>query len=729
VRTRISFELFDPQADALESSIDELLIGSDESGHAGTSFTLRAIGAILCFERPGLRAVLIQRDESKLRRDHLEGTGGLINMLAESQRERAVTVTPVEVRFDNGSSLRWSGCTRETEVARLLEQPIDVLLVDEVNDVPEPLYRRLRERVLSGVHPARRIVAASNRISQGWPAAHWNGVAVPGRGYIPMRPNDLDVELREGDRPIRFRDYIEQVRPGFRWLKHTELIVQGFQDLVDGVHENLAVFLPPQHGKSEIGPRLGAAYCLERYPSDWIGIACYGAAQANKRNANARDFYRRGGGKVKFGAGGVNMWESLFGGGSWSAGVDSGVTGNPMSLGIIDDPDKDYADAINPRRQVEKQTWYRDVWRARESMFGETTLSQLLIQTRWDVNDTGSYVLKRAALAGERWHIICLPALYDPEVTRQFTDPDVVAEVFGKEYAELFPKLFTVEKDWRTSPGEAIWPEKRSREKWENFRDNVVGPFIFSAEWQQNPRPAVGGGVFDRTWFQIIYEPLAATLRETACRAWDDGSVEGKGDSTAGVLMERYAIPKKDFDVVDEQRTVAESAYVVAHAIEAKIHGSKVKPLKVETAARDGRNVYVKIPQDAAAAGKTDSDATVEALVQAGQPRDRIVQHKPTGSKLVRARDLSSAASTGSVKILVDEHGWVGGGYDGSVAIKPVFGGDERLYGGSGSVSVARLLEQMHRFTGADGQEDDLVDAMVDAHAQVAKPRSRITVF
>jgi phage terminase large subunit-like protein len=728
VRPRIELDLFDRQADALESRLDELLVGGDQ-GRGGCSYLLRAMAAVLCFETPGLRAVLVQKNEGELRKSHLEGPDGLVALLADAQRSNAVTVTPNEIRFWNGSSIRWSGCARDAEVSRLLEQRVDFLAVDNLHEVPEALYSRLRDRVLTGVGPLRRIVAASNRVSEGWVARHWNGIHVPGRGFIPMGPADIDPELREGKAPRSFRDFINDVRPGFKWLPHTEILVRVIQGLVDGLYPNVAVFMPPQHGKSECGPRLGAAYKTERFPTDWTGIASYATQKANERNFDAREYFRRAGGEVRFGAAAVNSWQTLYGGGCWSAGVAAGQTGNPMTTGIIDDPDKDLADAISPTERDKKRAWYRDVWRARESMFGETPLSQLLIQTRWDTEDTGSYILRRAAEAGERWHIVCLPALYDPDVPRQFTDPGVVAEVFGKKYADLFPQCFTVEPDWRTEPGEAIWPDRRSREEWENFRDNVVGPMIFAAEWQQNPRPAVGGGILDRTWFHVIYPDQVAELgaAETSCRAWDDGATEDGGDSTAGILMDRL-------------RGTGPVQFLIRHAIEAKIAGAKVKPLKVETAKADGHGVYVKIPQDPGGSGKTDAEATEAALVAAGHPRDRVIKHRPSGSKVLRARDFASAASPppgqarGKVGILVDERGYVGGGYEGEVAIttrrtKEIFGGDSKEYSGGGSVPLARILEQFHRFTGADGQEDDLVDSAADAHAQVAKPRKKLSVF
>lgn len=727
MRPRIELDLFDRQADALESPVPELLVGGDK-GRGGTSYLLRAMAVTLCWETPGLRAVIVQKYESELRRGHLEGPTGLIALLAEAQRAGAVSITQTEVRFKNGSSLRWSGCSRESEVARLVEQRIDLLAVDDVHDVPESLYLRLRDQVLNGIGPLRRVVAASSSVSGGWVARHWWTDSAPGRGFLEMGPEDIDPELRQGAPPRSFREFTDAVRPGFKWLPHTEILARGIQGWVDGIYPNLAVFMPPQHGKSECGPRLGAAYKTERFPTDWTGISSYSSQKANERNFDAREYYKRGGGDVRYGAGTVNSWQTLYGGGCWSAGVAAGQTGNPMTKGIIDDPDRNIADAISPTSRESKQAWYRDTWRARESMFGETALAQLLIQTRWDTEDTGSFILRQAAKAGERWHIICLPALYDPDVARQFTDPDVVAEVFGKEYAELFPRHFTVEPDWRTEPGEAIWPDRRSREEWENFRDHVVGPLVFAAEWQQNPRPAIGGGIFDRAWFQIVYPEDVPKLAaaESSCRAWDDGATEDGGDSTAGILMDRL-----------RQGGEIEVDYLVRHAIEAKIAGSKVKPLKVETAKRDGPKVHIKIPQDPGGAGKTDAEATEAALIQAGHPRERIVKHRPTGSKVVRARDFASAASPppgktrGKVGILVDERGYVGGGYDGEIAVaakRETFGGDQKSYAGGGSVPLARLLEQLHRFRGADGQEDDLVDAAVDAHAQVAKPRKKLSV-
>ena len=139
--------------------------------------------------------------------------------------------------------------------------------------------------------------------------------------------------------------------------------------------------MPPQHAKTELGPRLGGAYWLTRNPGSWGGICSYASDKANARSFDARNYYQRGGGQVMHGAGSVNEWRTLNGGGFWSAGVAAGQAGQPMILGIADDLDYNLADAIGAR-QEKKRNWYRETWRARESLFGDAYLRQLMSATR-----------------------------------------------------------------------------------------------------------------------------------------------------------------------------------------------------------------------------------------------------------------------------------------------------------------------------------------------------------
>lgn len=691
-RTRTAFELFAKQVAALESDARELLIGGDV-GRVGLSYTLRAAAIYLAAAYGGVRILLARKIEADLRRDHLEGAEGLPALLADAQRNKACEVTSAEIRFANGSSIRWSGVSRESEIASLAEQRFDVLLFDNLEETSEPIYSRLCEIALNSGGPVRRVIAATSRLSAiPWAARRFVSAGEDGCRFLPFGLGDVDPAVVAPRGIESFRDFIEKVRPGFSWRRHTVVMAAAIQRLVDGEIENLAMFVPPQHGKSELGPRLGAAYQLARHPSQWIGLTSYNATTAEARSFDAREFYVRSGRQIEPGAGGIGLWRSRLGGGVWAAGIDGGQTGNPMSLGIIDDPDKSYLDAVSPADRRKKRAWFGSVWLARESMFAADRLRQMLIATRWDIGDTASYVLQQLVLSGKRIHVVVLPAIFDPEIPAQFTDRHTCRNVYGEEVAERMPDLVTVEPDWRQE-GEALDPERRSREEWKDHARGV-GSLSFETTWQQNPVPAASGGIYDRAHFQILRTPPPPQKEfSTLVRAWDDAATDSeKADATASVLVGMHAKTKR---------------IAVLAATEDRIDGSEVKALKTRIAIEDGPRVVIRTPQDPGAAGKTDAEATRREL----EPHaDKIIVHRPTGSKKVRARNPSSLVRP----FKGEQYGQV-----------DVYVSDGEMVG---EVELRRLLDVLHRFTGVDGGDDDLADAFADAVNAVAAPGRRFSI-
>lgn len=245
-----NLQLFDRQADALESCVQELLIGGHRR-QCGTSHTLRTTGIILAAETAGLRVFLGKQDGGDLRRNHIEGENGLLATLADMQRHGACVVTPSEVRFPGGGTLRWGGLGRESERRRILESRVDVVLLDDLDEIPQALYIRLRDQAMHGVGVTRRVIGACNRLGRaGWVDEHWNGDQEPGRGLILFAPADIAPDLITIPDQPSYRDFIQRIH-GARWVwaPHVELIVDAVNRWIWGEWDHLAVYLPSQHGK------------------------------------------------------------------------------------------------------------------------------------------------------------------------------------------------------------------------------------------------------------------------------------------------------------------------------------------------------------------------------------------------------------------------------------------------------------------------------------------------
>jgi hypothetical protein len=237
------------------------------------------------------------------------------------------------------------------------------------------------------------------------------------------------------------------------------------------------VFMPPQHGKSELVSRCLPAFILGRNPKTKIVLASYSAHLANSFNRDCQRIidepvYRDIFPDTKIGADkdDSGKWvrtNELFevvryGGFLKTVGVGGSLTGTPADVAIIDDPVKDAIEAMSPTYQERNWNWYTDVLSTRL----HNNSRVLITQTRWDVNDLSGRIIKQMEEGGEDWEVLLLPAI----------------------------KTGIGHPDDPRKEGEALWPERHSKEKLLNVRKKSVR--TYEALYQQNPKPVQAGGEF-----------------------------------------------------------------------------------------------------------------------------------------------------------------------------------------------------------------------------------------
>lgn len=268
---------------------------------------------------------------------------------------------------------------------------------------------------------------------------------------------------------------------------------QFLSDVEAGKMPRLMIFAPPRSGKSEKASRRFPAYVLGKHP-DWNVIACsYSSDLANRMS---RDTQRIVGSKKyadvfpetslpssRTGAGGAirtaELWEivnakgEIHGGSYRAAGVNGGITGQGMNIGIIDDPAKDYKTASSPTYQEAVIDWYDTTFftRADPKINGI-----IIILTRWHQNDLAGQLLKKAEEGGEQWRVVSFPMEAEKEE---------VHELNGKKY--LLRK-----------PGEILFPERMPQEFVDKAKQR--GSLVWNALYQQRPT-AKGGGLIKSEWF------------------------------------------------------------------------------------------------------------------------------------------------------------------------------------------------------------------------------------
>jgi len=258
-----------------------------------------------------------------------------------------------------------------------------------------------------------------------------------------------------------------------------EVLANYLQNLANGKIKNLMVFMPPQHGKSQLVSRHLSAYLLGIDPTKKIAGCSYSSSLSASFNRDikriiAEEPYRAVFPDTKINAKNVatdakgawlnnsEIFEIIEHKGFYkNVGVGGSLTGTAVDVGIIDDPVKDAKEADSPTIRQRVWDWYDTVFCTRLHNHSQ----QLLTMTRWHRDDLAGRILKSDN--AKDWEILKLPAIKEA-VTHHFLD--------------------------KRKEGEALWEARHSAEKILSRTERT-----FKALYQQDPMPPKGGLVFENT--------------------------------------------------------------------------------------------------------------------------------------------------------------------------------------------------------------------------------------
>ena len=293
-------------------------------------------------------------------------------------------------------------------------------------------------------------------------------------------------------------DFIEYNNPRYETRWFHEKICSTLDELVRGNIQKLMVFVPPQHGKSLIISENLPAFALGRDPTTNIVLASYSSDLAQKFNRKVQRLidtpaYRKLFPQTRLNSKSVSndskgnwlrnteVFEIVGKGGSFKAvGVEGPLTGNPIDIGIIDDPVKDSLEAQSRVTRQRTWEWYNDVFLTRCNNLSR----KLLVMTRWHEDDLAGRIL-----AYEKgWAVLSFPAIKEDD-----TNPDDPRQV-----------------------GEALWENEHSKE--EILAIKSSSERTFASLYQQRPAP-LEGGIFKRNWWKF-WERLPARF-DKVIFSWD----------------------------------------------------------------------------------------------------------------------------------------------------------------------------------------------------------------
>lgn len=250
---------------------------------------------------------------------------------------------------------------------------------------------------------------------------------------------------------------------GSRWglFPHLRLIDDVVTRFVTGQTRQTILILeaPPRHGKSEYVSKYLPSWYLGVYPDRHIQLAAYQAHFASDWGRKCRDLLIEHGPSYF----GVQVRDDLRAANAWgiagrdgtmhTAGIGGPMTGRGAHLLIVDDPIKNAEEAMS--ELILDRHW--DWWQSTASTRLEPNGRSIVMCTRWAERDLPGRLIA-AAEAGDIPPIlrIRLPALAGED------------DLLGR------------------APGDALWPERYSREKLIEIKESKSA-FWWNALYDQRP--------------------------------------------------------------------------------------------------------------------------------------------------------------------------------------------------------------------------------------------------
>lgn len=278
---------------------------------------------------------------------------------------------------------------------------------------------------------------------------------------------------------LDFREFVQYTKPDYQFNWHHDLLIDYLQDFAEGKIKKLMVFMPPQHGKSELTSRRLPAYLLGIKPKLKLIGCSYSASLAASFNRDVQriidseeyhdifpDTYLNSS-NVRTAALGsylrnADMFETVEHRGFYkSVGVGGSLTGTPADIGIIDDPVKDAMEAESQTYRARVWDWFTQVFLTR--LHNDSQI--IITQTRWNLDDLSGRILK-AMNNDSSWTVLSLPAICEGSVNDN--DPRAI--------------------------GQALWEEKHSLKRLNEIK--AANPRAFHSLYQQDPKPFEGGLVY-----------------------------------------------------------------------------------------------------------------------------------------------------------------------------------------------------------------------------------------
>jgi predicted phage terminase large subunit-like protein len=327
-----------------------------------------------------------------------------------------------------------------------------------------------------------------------------------GRDYAGLdveniAPDEAELEVLKEEARNDLLFYMQTCDPNYIISKVHGLIARKLMAVAEGSIRRLIITVPPRVGKSRCSCIEFPSWTYGKYSKKEFIISGHNtdlpvksSRACRNRMADIHTYQEIFDTRIAAGNAGVEEWSTSNGGSYMAVGMGGGVLGRGADVFILDDIVKGFEMAHSANQLEKAWGWmWTDVF-TRLSPTGAV----ILIMSRLSVDDPIGRMLdpKRIAkmeadndvLASEKWEVINLPALAGQN------DP------LGRK------------------PGESIFPERWSADKYRNIRATSLA-YVWAAMYDGNP-VVMGGNYIPVACFQII-EPNQLPDGLRWFRSWD----------------------------------------------------------------------------------------------------------------------------------------------------------------------------------------------------------------
>lgn len=283
------------------------------------------------------------------------------------------------------------------------------------------------------------------------------------------------------------------------------------------------VSVPPRHGKSFLISLWTPTWFLHLFPEKSVILSSYEADFASHWGRQVRnlivEYEKELGISLSGDSSAADRWHTTEGGGMVTAGVGGPITGRGGSLLVIDDPVKNWEQAMSETYREKAIEWFQSTLYTR----AEPGASIVVLMTRWHERDLAGFLLSEHA---DKWSEIRLPAIAE--------EGDALGRI----------------------PGQALCSERYNEDSLNQIK-HAVGARVWNALYQQRPS-SQEGNILKREWFQLFDD--TPTHFDEMIQSWDL-SFTGKdtSDFVVGQVWIRKGSQKFLVDRVRERFTFTET--------------------------------------------------------------------------------------------------------------------------------------------------------------------------